>query len=196
MTAALDLMWEEGYGAVTIDEICTRADVRKGSFYYFFKSKAELAVAALEKLWQDEWKPRMDREFSPSVEPLDRIANYLGSLYVRQSENIKKHGRVLGCPVGTVGTEVSGQEAEVNAKVRDLFAKKRRYFETAIRDAIAAGTVEPGDAATKARSLEFMIQGALNEARIMNNAELLRDLPAAALEVIGAKAKAPAATAG
>ena len=29
MTAALDLMWEESYGAVTIDDICKRADVKR-----------------------------------------------------------------------------------------------------------------------------------------------------------------------
>ena len=49
MTAALDLMWEESYGAVTIDDICQRAEVKKGSFYYFFDSKSHLAVAALER---------------------------------------------------------------------------------------------------------------------------------------------------
>ena len=32
MSAALDLIWEESYGAVTIDDICKRADVKKGSF--------------------------------------------------------------------------------------------------------------------------------------------------------------------
>jgi len=31
MEAALDLIWEESYGAVTIDDICKRADVKKGS---------------------------------------------------------------------------------------------------------------------------------------------------------------------
>ena len=46
MTAARDLMWEESYGSVTIDDICARAGVKKGSFYYFFDSKAALAVAA------------------------------------------------------------------------------------------------------------------------------------------------------
>jgi len=39
---------EEGYGVVTIDDICQRAGVKKGSFYYFFESKSALAVAALE----------------------------------------------------------------------------------------------------------------------------------------------------
>lgn len=195
MTAALDLMWEEGYSAVTIDEICARADVKKGSFYYFFKSKAELAIAALEKLWADEWRPRMDSEFSPAVPPLERIANYLKRLYARQAENVRKHGKVLGCPVGSVGCEVSTQEAEVNGKVREIYAKKRRYFESAIRDAMADGSIEPGDPAQKAQSLEFLLQGALGEARIMNNAELLRDLPSVAFEMLKAKTAPPVGTA-
>src|SRR5438105_14905643 len=53
MDAALDLIWEESYGAVTIDEICKRADVKKGSFYYFFYSKATLAKSALERMWAE-----------------------------------------------------------------------------------------------------------------------------------------------
>src|SRR5215217_4012876 len=89
MAAALDLMWEESYGSVTIDDICKRANVKKGSFYYFFDSKAALAVAALEKLWRDEWKPIMDARFSPSVEPLNRIKSFLEAPYAKQCE-VKK----------------------------------------------------------------------------------------------------------
>jgi len=193
MTAALDLMWDEGYSAVTIDEICARADVRKGSFYYYYKSKAELAVAALEKLWTGEWMPRLDREFSAAAEPLDRIANYLAGLYARQTENVKKHGKVLGCPIGSVGNEVSTLEIDVNAKIREIMGRKRRYFESAIRDAIANGSIEPCDPVQKAQSIEFLVQGALSQARILNNAELLRDLPATALQMLRPKA---AVTAG
>ena len=67
MDAALDLIWEESYGSVTIDDICKRADVKKGSFYYFFSSKSDLAIAALERMWQEESKPKMDATFSPSI---------------------------------------------------------------------------------------------------------------------------------
>src|SRR5471030_1104271 len=79
--AALDLMWEESYGSVTIDDICQRANVKKGSFYYFFKSKADLAVAALEKLWSETWKPSLDRCFSSTLEPLERLTNHLDAIY-------------------------------------------------------------------------------------------------------------------
>jgi len=98
MDAALALMWEESYGSVTIDHICQRANVKKGSFYYFFKSKAELAVAALEKLWQEDWKLALDRCFSPSVDPLDRLTTYFGSIYDRQLAIKSRYGKVLGCP--------------------------------------------------------------------------------------------------
>src|SRR5262245_35223777 len=105
--AALDLMWEESYGAVSIDDICKRADVKKGSFYYCFESKAALAVAALEKMWCDDWKPAMDARFSPTVEPLVRIKEYLESIYCKQCQVKAETGKVLGCPVFSVGSEVS-----------------------------------------------------------------------------------------
>src|SRR5207247_10275430 len=134
--------------------------VKKGSFYYFFKSKSELAVAALEKLWRDDWKPRMDELFSPSVDPLARLTSYLEIIYPRAQETFKKTGKVLGCPACSVGSEVSQQEAEVNAKAREIISRKRRYYESAIRDAMADGSIESGDAAQKAQAFACLIEGA------------------------------------
>lgn len=192
MQAALDLMWEESYGAVTIDDICKRAEVKKGSFYYFFESKAHLAVAALEKMWEEDWKPQLDRVFSPSADPLTRLSSYLENIYRSQLEDFQQKGKVLGCPVCSVGSEISTQEVDVSAKVRELISRKRRYYESAIRDGIAEGVIEPGDPAQKALSLACLIEGAVSQSRIMNDPELLRNLPATALDMLRAKT-APAA---
>ncbi|MCR6656390.1 MAG: TetR/AcrR family transcriptional regulator [Opitutus sp.] len=107
--AALALIWEESYGAVTIDDICKRADVKKGSFYYFFDSKADLAVAAFEKLWETDWKPTLDRAFSPSVPPLQRFIDYFKNLHARQAEAKVRLGKLLGCPACAIGSEVCTQ---------------------------------------------------------------------------------------
>ncbi len=64
--AALDLMWENSYGTTSVDAICERAGAKKGSFYYFFKSKSELTVAALEAEWNKN-KANMDALFSPTI---------------------------------------------------------------------------------------------------------------------------------
>lgn len=193
MSAALDLIWEESYGAVTIDDICKRADVKKGSFYYFFTSKSELAVAALERLWQEESKPKMDGLFSPSIEPLTRIKTYLASMYEFQAEIKRKHGKVLGCPVMSVGSETCtcDEESAVGNKIRELFARKRRYYESAIRDALAEGSIEPGDPAEKASAVAGLIEGTLTQARILNDPEVLRSLPDMALRILGAKSLTP-----
>ena len=189
MDAALDLIWEESYGAVTIDDICNKAEVKKGSFYYFFKSKAELAVAALERLWNEESKPKMDSLFSSSVEPLARLTNYMRFIHEAQSEIRAKHGRVLGCPVVSVGSETCAcaEASAVGDKMREMFSRKRRYYESALRDALAEGSIEPCDPAEKALALTGLIEGTLTQARILNDLTVLKNLPDLALRVIGAK---------
>ncbi len=189
MDAALDLIWEESYGAVTIDDICKRADVKKGSFYYFFDSKSDLAISALERMWVEESKPKMDSLFSPSVDPLARLTAYLQSIHEKQVELHQKTGKVLGCPVVALGSETCtcDEEKAVGDKMREMFTRKRRYYETAIRDAIAEGSIEPGDPAEKALALAGLIEGTLTQARVMNNADVLRHLPELALRILGAK---------
>jgi TetR/AcrR family transcriptional repressor of nem operon len=190
MTALLSLMWEESYGSVTIDGICQRAGVKKGSFYYFFDSKADLAVAALERLWNESWKPHLDTVFSSSIEPLDRITRYLESVYERQIEFKQKFGKVLGCPVCSVGSEISTQDEKVGAKVREICTQKRRYFETAVRDAVSRGAIEPCDPAEKTTSLVALIEGIISHSRITNDPEVIRHLPAMALDLLRAKSMA------
>jgi TetR/AcrR family transcriptional repressor of nem operon len=192
MDAALNLIWEESYGSVTIDDICKRADVKKGSFYYFFSSKSELAVAALERLWIEESKPQMDATFSPSVNPLKRITDYMDFIYQFQAKIKRDHGKVLGCPVISVGSETCTcqEENAVGAKIRELFSRKRRYYESAIRDAAAEGLIEACDPIEKATSLSGLIEGILMQARIMNDPEVIRSLPELSLRILGAKSLA------
>lgn len=191
--AALALLWEESYGAVTIDDICNKAGVKKGSFYYFFDSKADLAVAAMEKVWETDWKPNLDRIFSPSVEPISRLTTYLGGLYLKQSEAKARTGKVLGCPVCSVGSEVSTSEVDVAAKIREVMSRKRRYYESTIRDAISEGAMEPCDPAQATCALVALIDGLVSQSRIMNDPEPLRDLPKMALSLLRVKTPVPAA---
>jgi TetR/AcrR family transcriptional regulator, transcriptional repressor for nem operon len=82
MDAIIDLMWAQSYGSVTVDAICERAGVKKGSFYYFFKSKTELTLDALEHLWT-QVRPELDEIFSASVPPIQRILGKVDQCYLR-----------------------------------------------------------------------------------------------------------------
>lgn len=191
MDAALELIWTQSYGAVTIDDICKRADVRKGSFYYFFDSKEQLAVAALERLWNDDWKPRMDEIFSASLDPLERLKKYLAGVYRRQSETKARTGRMLGCPVASVGSEMGTTECTICEKTREIVGRKRRYIEATIREAIADGSLEPGDPSKRTVVLMSFIEGLTLQARMLNDPEILKGLPEMGLEILRVKAPEP-----
>ena len=191
--AAMDLIWENSYGATSVDAICERAGAKKGSFYYFFKSKSELAATALEADWKKR-KADMDDIFSATVSPLERFERYFDFVHDRLAEIQKKCGSILGCPLLTLGSEVSTQDEMLRETVQAILERKVRYFESAIRDAHSQGLIVAPDAKAKARSLFACYQGTLTQARIQNNLELLRDFKHVALDILGAPKTIPATT--
>jgi TetR/AcrR family transcriptional repressor of nem operon len=129
----------------------------------------------------------MDALFSPTIAPLDRIRNYLEASYQKQAELKQKCGCVLGCPLFTLGSEVSTQEQKLRAKIQEILEHYGKYFETAIRDAHAAGLIQAPDAALKARVIRAYSEGLLTQARIQNDIEVLRELPKGVMSILGAE---------
>src|SRR4029077_8542808 len=158
MGAVRELIWTGSYGTTTIDQICEKAGVKKGSFYYFFKSKADLAGTAIDQEWERR-RPELDSLFSPTIPPLERLRKYCDYGYCLQAEIKKQCGCVLGCPLFSLGAEVSTQESQLRKKVHAILDYKCKYLETAIRDADAAGLIRAPDAAAKARTLFVYYQG-------------------------------------
>jgi TetR/AcrR family transcriptional repressor of nem operon len=184
--AAMDLLWENSYGTTSVDAICERAGAKKGSFYYFFKSKSELAAAALEADWNKK-KRAMDEIFSPTVPPLERFERYIDFVHDRLVEIQKRCGSILGCPLLSIGSEVSTQDQVVRDTVDRILDRKFNYFVSAIRDAHAQGLISAPDAAAKAKTLFACYAGTLAQARIQNDVGLVRDFKNVAMEVLGVK---------
>jgi len=184
--AALDLMWENSYGTTSVDAICERAGAKKGSFYYFFKSKSELTVAALEAEW-NKTKVNMDALFSPTVPPLERFDRYFDRVQDRLAELKEACGSILGCPLLSIGSEVSTQNEGVRAAVDRIWDRKIKYFQSAIRDAHGPGLIEAPDPEAKAKALFACYHGTLALARIENDVELIRDFKEVARDVLGVK---------
>jgi TetR/AcrR family transcriptional regulator, transcriptional repressor for nem operon len=190
MEAAMDLMWLNGYGAASVDAICEQAGAKKGSFYYFFKSKSDLAAAALDADWNKK-RSQMDSIFSPTVPPLERLERYFDFVHGRLAELQKKCGSILGCPYVSVGSEVSTQDPIVRETVDRIMDRKMKYFISAVRDAAAQGLIDAPNPEAKARALFACYQGTVAQARIQNDIELLRQFKDVARTVLGVKS-APA----
>ena len=186
MGAVAELFWTGSYDSTTIDQICQKAGVKKGSFYHFFDDKATLAEAALDAEWE-KYRPNLDKIFSASVPPLERILKHCEFSLREQADLKAEHGCVLGCPLCTLGTEISTQEKGLQKKIQQIMAYGLTYIETAIRDAHAAGLIRAPDARAKANVLHAYHLGLLTQARIQNDLEVLADLTSTTFELLGAK---------
>lgn len=186
LAIAFELIWNNSYNGVSVDQICARADVNKGSFYHFFPSKVDLALAAYEEFWQQK-RAGYDRIFSPQVPPLERISQLCRFIYEDQKAMANKCGHVLGCPFGSVGSEICAQEEKLREKTQEIFLRNCKYIESALVDARRDGAIEMHDPAAGARNVSACLLGFLFLAKILNDVEILHDIEPAIMRLIGAK---------
>jgi TetR/AcrR family transcriptional repressor of nem operon len=182
LQATIDVLWARSYGAATVDDICTRAKVRKGSFYHFFRSKDELVLAALEADWQMR-QTQLDALFSATAPPLERLRRYLKSVRARQEALSRRLGCVAGCVYSKLGLEV-GPSSAIGRRVQGILTCYLKYFETTLRDAQAEGA-PVGDVREQARALFAFLEGVAGQARIQNDLRLLDNLEQAVLGLLG-----------
>jgi TetR/AcrR family transcriptional repressor of nem operon len=185
LEVAFELLWDNSYNSVSIDQICARAGVNKGSFYYFFKTKADLAVEAYEAHWQQN-QPHLDQLFSPQVAPLERLSRWCGFVYKAQKDKHTKTGCVCGCPYATVGIEVATQDEKIRAKMDELISRNLKYLESAIAEAKRAGSANVTNTQAAAERVYSLVLGALLQARVRNDVNLLRNLEPSVMALVGA----------
>jgi TetR/AcrR family transcriptional repressor of nem operon len=101
ISVAIPLMLRQGYSATGIDTICGEAGVSKGAFYHSFRSKEELAIAALESFLQRglEQLRSIDVGDAPPVERLPLFVERLADRAETLWEN--------GCLIGGLASEMA-----------------------------------------------------------------------------------------
>lgn len=183
---ALALVWMSSYGSVSVDDICKAAGVKKGSFYHFFPSKVDLAVAAMEHSYH-EVKPLYDTIFSADTPPLQRFERLMEVVIEKQTETLEKYGRVCGCSDTSLGCEMAGLEDRIRVKFEELAQRKKRYYENALQDMVSQGMLPPDtDVKAKAHEIFAYLLGQMTLARIQNDLNLLkRDLKPGLLLLLG-----------
>jgi TetR/AcrR family transcriptional repressor of nem operon len=187
VAATTDLLLKDGYAATSVDAICSKAGVKKGSFYHFFESRDALITTALESYWA-RLRPELDRLFSPAIDPADRIKGYFTLIKDLQHREQVRLGSIIGCILLRVGTALGSEQNSVRDKVKELFGEMLQYFESAIRDGQRVGKFAKRPVEPTARALLDYFEGTLGTARVMNDLGRMDDFPARALEFLGAPA--------
>src|SRR5258706_4149616 len=184
LEAALQLIWEESLGVASVDAICDKAKVRKGSFYHFFKSKEELVAAALEAHFKTA-RVDFDRIFSPSVAPIERLRGFFDLMVRKQQMKLEKAGRVVGCPYASVAVACSAADKLVHDAIQEILTTWRKYFETALRDGAADGSIPVKDIPATVDTIFDYIEGAMTAGRIKNSMAPIHSMGLNAFKLLG-----------
>lgn len=183
---ALQLIHSRSYSAVSVEDLCLQAQVNKGSFYYFFPSKRELLLEALEAHWEITRQEVFEPAFSSQLPVLERITRAFENAYSRHKSLQTHHGWVLGCPFGNLALELSTQDEIVRQKIQEIFSRICAYFEKALNEAIEIGLIPAGDVPLITYSLLAYFEGTILLAKTQNDAELIHRLGQDALKLVGA----------
>jgi len=173
--AAIEKIWRGSFGEVTIAELCDRAKVNKGSFYYFFDSKPNLVAAAIGTWWEAR-RALLEKMFLGELPPLERIFAYIDSIARSQLQDYETSAYIRGAPIFRLGSEIAIHHEPLRLLICQFIKSHVQFFEEAIKEAQAGGQVAAGAAALKARLLWGYHVSTLTRAHIEQNPELIRNL--------------------
>lgn len=166
---AARLFFEKGYHATGINEILAKAEVPKGSFYFHFATKKELAAKVAQY-----YSSRLEHWFKQTAQGRN-WPEFISAL-VADMRMVADQGRHLGCPLGVLGVEV----AFVEPDIANQYAQAMDRITAIFSEVLEGSGVAAAETANMARRAFFLYQGYLQYYRMTRRIEvfdhLLRDV--------------------
>ncbi|MFT7583127.1 MAG: TetR/AcrR family transcriptional repressor of nem operon [Myxococcota bacterium] len=180
------LMQRNGFATVGVAEICARAEVNKGSFYYFFKSKQALTAAVIDRHATNvcaSWETAL----GGAGAPLARLEAHLNGIYHRHQDAKSLNGVVLGCMLGNLALERSTLDPAIREQLAAVFSRQQQMLADVLSEAEALGHL---DAAVTpeggAQAIVALMEGMILLAKLRDDPEALRDLGQLSLRLVAA----------
>jgi TetR/AcrR family transcriptional repressor of nem operon len=127
IAAAADLMYVQGVGATTLDDVLAASGVSKSQLYHHFAGKDELVRAVVDDVGQ--------RVIEREREALGHVSTIRGLRRWRDAlvqSNALRHG-AYGCSLGSLASEVSDHDALARMTLSKLFAEWQDLLASVLR---------------------------------------------------------------
>jgi TetR/AcrR family transcriptional repressor of nem operon len=112
LNEGMSLLWSKGYNATSVNDIVKAADVPKGSFYFYFESKEDFVVKAIEKYFAQMFTPAKEVLQNKSISPKQRLLDFH-----EFRTNILKNE--MECKMGCMACNLGSEMAEHSEKIRN-----------------------------------------------------------------------------
>lgn len=188
INSAIDLMRNKSYNSVGVQDICNRAEVKKGSFYHFFPSKRDLTIEALDSLWNEYKKSVIIPIFESEMTPYEKLKDFFTFGYEHQMKAKSFSGCVSGCSFGNLSLELSTQDETIRKKIEYIFDEWSNYIEKTIQEAIGRGEISPSvNVRESAQAIIALAEGILLLCKTYNNPELIKRITDNLFEIVRIK---------
>lgn len=173
LASAREMFHGRSYADVGIQEICEAARVQKGSFYHFFPSKRDLALAVIDQV-ADEWAHGFVAEaFDQDLPPLERLDYMVDAAYYWQEASRDPEGRMPGCLFGNLALELSTRDDVMRARLNAVFDKARDKFRVTLDEAVRTGAMAPLNTEATASAMLAYLEGVILLAKTRNDTHLI-----------------------
>jgi TetR/AcrR family transcriptional repressor of nem operon len=170
--AAIDVIRAKGYEATTVDDLCAKAGLTKGSFFHHFKSKEDLAVAAAQA-WSEYARTLFaDADYHRLDDPLERLLAYVDM----RTDLIRGEVCEFTCLAGTMAQEIYQTRPRIRDACAEAIGSHAQTLEADIGAAIGKYGLHPEwTAGSLALHVQAVIQGAFVVAKAQNRADVAVD---------------------
>ena len=174
--SASELIYASSYSNVGVQAICHHAGVKKGSFYHFFPSKRDLALAMIDAQSQHAEKTILAPSFASHIPPLQRFSHLFELMHTIQAQSKSNCDHVLGCPIGNLAVEMSTRDEVLRQKLDHTFSKLKQLFKTTLQQALDNGDIHSIDTDSSADAILAYFEGIILLAKTRNDPELIKKL--------------------
>ena len=173
LSTARGLFHSNSYADIGIKQICDVAEVQKGSFYHFFPSKRDLALAVIDDM-AEEWAHGFVHEaFDPDLKPMERLDYLMDAAYYWQKAAKNIEGRMPGCLFGNLVLELSTRDDILRAKLGAVFDKTKEKFEGTLQEAVEQGAISPLNTDLTAQAMLAYLEGMILLAKSRNDPDVI-----------------------
>jgi TetR/AcrR family transcriptional repressor of nem operon len=177
VSAAADLIFEQGVAHTTIEDVRAAADVSSSQLYHYFDDKPALVRAVIEH----QADTIVGGQETFDLSSLDGLRAW--------RDWVIKHQRQLncsgGCPIGSLGSELAETDPKARAQVAEGFKRWEATIQSGLREMHARGGVTPdADPDTLALALLAALQGGLLLAQIERDTKPLEAALDAMLDLV------------
>jgi len=124
---AMNLFWQQGYGATTLDDLDIATGLNRGSLYHQFGGKRDLFMACLDAYGRDEIGAAIS-----IVNSSTSGAEAIRTLFMGAVDAATKHKDRRGCLLCNTAVEMAPHDKEIEKTVTSHLSHLRDAFANAL----------------------------------------------------------------